>query len=198
MLAVTSIVSSTFAVAANPGPYIGAHYDGTGDALLTTFVYNFPVNLVWFCIALLAVCKVFGDRVGGISRQTLRFLGLTVAAVVIVTTLGSLIDYTLLLAEYPFGYVLYYDLLNWTAAAGLIFVSIYFSSLLLLNLNLKVSLIPAAAITILNPIWWKAGGGEDMFSFARMTLIAAIILAPIVLAALWVWHRRSFPPGRPG
>ena len=186
-----SIVALSITVSANPGPPAEQWYDNPDEAMTTIFLYNLPTNLLWFSISLSAVCWWFRDTVGEISHRTTVFIGGVFAVALIVTSLGAVIDYTLLLAAYPFGYVLYYDLLNWVVAATLIFVSIYLSSMLFLNLNPRVNLIPAVAITAMNPIWWILGIGAGTL-FVLWTVLISLLLAPFFLAHLGIWHAKNY------
>ena len=185
-------VGLSAAASANPGPPATQWYSSPAEALSTIFFYNLPTNLICFSLALVAVCWMFGKRVGDIPVRTFVFIGTVFAVALVVTSLGAVIDYTLLLAEYPFGYVLYYDPVNWTAALALIFASIYLSSLLLLNLNPKVCLIPAAAIAAMNLIWWTVGLDASS-SFALLTTLLSLALVPFALAILARWHWRNLP-----
>lgn len=194
VFATIAIAALSVTVSANPGPPAERWYDNPEEAMTTIFLSNLPVNLLWFSIALSAVCWWFGDKVGGFPRRTHVFIGGVFVAAVIITGFGAVIDYTLLLAVYPFGYVLYMDLANWLAAAALIFVSIYLSSLLILDLNPRLSLIPAAGITIMNPIWWTLGIGADIL-FAVLTILISLVLVPIFLVFLWVWHAKNYREG---
>ncbi len=191
-LAVAAIAASNFVASANPRPQVVSQYSSTEDALATIFLTNLPVNLVWFGFALLAAYRVFGTDRLGIPRRSSKFLGLTLAVVIVVTALGAVIDYTLLLGRNSAGYALYYDAVNWTTAASLIFASIYFSSMLLLDLDPKFGLIPAAAMSLLNPIWWNASMSSGMFSLGSMTLMICSLLSPIIVAYLWAWHWDKF------
>jgi hypothetical protein len=135
---------------------------------------------------------MFGRRVGDIPGRTVVFIGAVIAVALVVTSLGALIDFTLLLAEYPFGYVVYYDPVNWMAALALIFASIYLSSILLLNLDPRVALIPAIAISAMNLVWWSASIDSGS-SFALVTMFVFLVLVPFSLAILADWHLRKFP-----
>ena len=187
-----AIVGLSAVASANPGPPETLWYSSPAEALSTIFFYNLPINLLWFSLVLGALCWMFGRRVGDIPVRTLAFIGAVFAVALVVTGLGAAIDYTLLLAEYPFGYVLYYDPVNWAAALALIFASIYLSSLLLLNLDPKVSLIPAAAIAAMNLIWWSVAIDAGS-SFALLTMLLSLVLVPFSLAILARWHLRNLP-----
>lgn len=196
-MVVMSTIAISGVVLADPGPAPtpGIRYGTATDAIFMILVYNLPVNLLWLCIAVYAICRTFGNRVGVVPKDPRRFFGSIVIAAVIVTTLGSMIDFALLIRE-DFQYGLYFDAMNWTAAAALIFVSIYFSSILLLNLEPKVALIPAAAITAMNPVWWALARSEN-HSLAPSTAVVAVLLLPVFLALLWKWHRVNFPCSSP-
>jgi hypothetical protein len=165
------------------------------DALLFTFIYNLPVNLLWFSIALYGMCRAFGSRVGAVPRDPRRFFGSIIVAMAVVTALGSMIDFALLSSE-GWDYFLLFDATNWVAAAVLIFVSIYFSSLLFLNLDTRQGLIPASAITALNPIWWWLAKTQDV-SVATWTLVGSLLLLPLFFILLWKWHETRFPRSSP-
>jgi len=187
-----AMVGLSEVVSGNPGPPTTQSYSSPAEALSTIFIYNLPTNLMWFSSALAATCWMLGRRVGDIPGRTAVFIGAVVAVALVVTSLGALIDFTLLLAEYPFGYVLYYDPVNWTAALALIFASIYLSSLLLLNLDPRVALIPAIAIAAMNLVWWSASIDSGS-SFALVTMFVFLVLVPFSLAILADWHLRKFP-----
>jgi hypothetical protein len=193
--AIVASVIMSGAVSADPSAPPGLRYRSVTDALLFTFIFNLPVNLLWFSIALYGMCRAFGCRVGAVPRDPRRFFGSIMIAMVVVTALGSIIDFALLSGE-GWDYFLNFDATNWAAAAALIFVSIYFSSLLFLNLDTLQGLIPASVITALNPIWWWLAKTQDA-SVATWTLVCSLLLLPLFFMLLWKWHGTSFPRPSP-
>lgn len=166
-------------------------YDSFSEAFMWIFFSNLPVNLMWFSGVLLVICYAFGPKVGRISQKTTIFISEVFVVGLILTALGVLIDMTLLLARYPLGYIVYYDPLNWFAASALIFVSIYLSSALLLDIDPKLNLIPAVAMAVMNLIWWDVAITRGPYIAAIMSPLS-ILLAPIFLGALWAWHHKKF------
>lgn len=194
---VVAIIAASGAVSANPStPPDSLAYDSVAKGLVTIFIYNLPVNLLWFCVALYAVSRLAGDRVSRVPSDIKRYFGSIVIAIVLVTALGSMIDFALLFREGPsFSYYLYYEGWNWEVAVALIFVSIYFSSMLFVKLEPDAGLVPAGAIAMLNPVWWFIAISSDQ-SYGILTAASAILLLPLVLFLLWKWHKANFPlPG---
>ncbi len=166
-------------------------YDDFNMMFISIFLLNLPVDFSWFCAALLAIFYFSRENVGELPRRSTAFLSAVIGVALIVATLGVLIDFTLLLARYPLGYVFYYDIINWTAAAGLIFASIYLSSSLLLRIDWKLNIVPAAAMAVGNLIWWQVAVSAGPF-FASLMTPLCIMLAPVLLVALWRLHAHIF------
>ena len=196
LLSATVLLSSALVsqiCSANPGPPTNLWYSSPFEAISTIFGYNLLTNLLWFSVALYFVWRMVGDRVGALPRTREKFFGSVAVVAIIVTALGAMIDFALLLQEYPFGYVLYFDSTNWAIAMALIFVSIYFSSLIFMNLDLRFALIPAGGITALNPVWWSLARSEGGEPLVFWTLVGSAILLPLFIALLWRLHGLSFP-----
>lgn len=177
--------------AADPRPEFLWAYGNPTEAITTIFILNISTNLFWFSAVLLATCLIFGKGLGRPQDKPTLFLGNTIVVGLVVTGLGALIDYTLLLAEYPFGFVLYYDPANWFVAVVLIFASVYGASMLFLRLSPTASLMPAAVIAGLNPIWW-AMTPDAPFIMIAATVAVSLVMIPITFLLLWRWHSRRF------
>lgn len=186
------ILACSIGVAANPGPYPSDGYDGPEDAIATIFILNIWTNLFWFSALLLLTCYVWKKGFDRVSKRISIFIIGVIAVAVVVTALGALVDYTLLLREYPFGLALYYDLLNWSVAVVLIFISVYASAMLVLKVSPLASILPAAGMAALNPIWWEITLNAD-FAIEFMTVAISLILIPVFLLGLVAWHHRRFP-----
>lgn len=190
-LVLGGLLACSIGVTGNPGPYPVDGYESPEEAMVAIFILNIGPDLFWFSALLLLTCLVWKGGVDRVPKKTSMFVAGVILIALVVAALGALIDFTLLLREYPFGYTLYYDLLNWSMAVVLIFISVYASSILVLNISVKASILPAAAMAALNPIWWELAL-ETEFGIESLTILISLVMVPVFLVALAIWHGRRF------
>jgi hypothetical protein len=188
-LVIGGILASAAEVAANPGPYPVDEYEDAEDAIFTIFVHNIWTNLFWFSALLLLTCYIYKRGMERVHQKTSIFIAEVVMVALAVTALGALIDYTLLLRDYPFGISLYFNLTNWSVAVVLIFISVFASSILILDINVKAAILPAAVMAALNLIWWKIAF-DSVLPIDLMTAAISIVVIPVFLVGLALWHSK--------
>ncbi len=190
MLVATAVLASSTRASANGLPSAMDYFDTAAGTLSTIFLLNILVNLMLFSGFLLLSCWLQPRRVGKVPSSPWFFIAYTVTAATVITAIGAIVDFTLLLKANPFGYELVYDPLLWLAAVALIFVSILAASLFFLNLSLRGALVPAVGMSAVNPVWWLLGLTMPT-GLAMISLGISFVLAPLFLLGLWDWHTRS-------
>lgn len=182
--------------AANMKPLF--EFEWTVEVSLLVFLINFPINLLAYSALLLVLCSVWGRKLGEFPKEPMAFLARVALVVLLVTTLGVVIDF-LFLYSYETRYVFRYDLMKWLAASAAVGLSVYALSLLFLKMNIVLGTIPALGMMGLNlASWWFASElletSWTLCIFGPSVMAGA--LAAIPLAYLEKWHKRAFAKER--
>jgi hypothetical protein len=194
--------------AANPiAP--GPDYSSAAGALLDLFISNLPIDLFWFTVVLYFVFRFSIAGKGKMAQKTSLFMASVLLAAVVIAVVGAFIDFYAFYDGnsqdgYAFwtqdvvynGHTYYWPRRDsflgssefYLALVG-IFASIFLVSFLMVRMNWKQSLIPAAVMTALNPIAWVVLLDAEMFS-RTLLVFSAIAMAIVSVAVLALWHSR--------
>jgi hypothetical protein len=188
-----------------PGP----DYSSAAEALSDLFISNLPIDLFWFAVVLYFVFRFSIAGKGKIAQKTSLFMASVLLAAVVIAVVGAFIDFYAFYDGnsqdgYAFwtqdvvynGHTYYWPRHDsflgssefYLALAG-IFASIFLISFIIVRMNWKQSLIPAAVMTALNPIAWVVLLDADISS-RRLLIFSAIVMATVSVAVLALWHSR--------
>jgi hypothetical protein len=198
-MAIFSVVSANPIIPSRPSSDVTFRLPDPVSGILYLFILNFLVNLSWITIGLFISSKVIGHQLGSPPKKGINFLLALLAGVAVITLVGAFVDYYLVTQSFyiegvtlgtPYHgwyHLVSFDLVQWSVALVMIFVSIVLSLLLFLRLRASPSALTAGFVTILNPVWWVLIGefGEKA-SFA--TIIVGIIAAPVMLRWALIWR----------
>lgn len=168
------------------------------SAVAVLALINFSTDLLWFSSLLLLAGYFFGQDIGRVNRDTRSFGALVLLGAFIICIAGAIIDVYLLMdtVEDPYTasiryYVLTENLMSWAISSILICASVYAVSVLMLKIDFLYALVPSVGIGVLNLCWWLLCMQYHL-SIVQITVIVSIILCPIVLILLSLWHRKTF------
>jgi hypothetical protein len=197
LLSLCAFAATSQNVVANPIG-LGPDFSNSSDALIWLFFSNFPMDLFWFTVVLYFVFRGLGLKAGRPSRSLAVFAASVLVAALSIAGAGAFIDfYAFYDGSNHEGYTFWADRGAqffgspefFIALIG-IFVSIYLVSLLIVRMDWKPSIIPAAVMTALNPLAWVLLLDTGNLSVGVL-LLSTVILAAISFFILLVWHMRS-------
>lgn len=172
---------------------------------------NFFVDLLFTSLFLLATWSIVGHRIGGISKNSLVFVLLLVASVVVIAIVGAGIDLAVLYEESDGVYhsrigdvgSLDNSLLDLTYGTILVFATIYFAYAVMMRVDWRIALAPAAAMALVSPFSWILIGTVAVGPVLFLTVFfVTLVLDTIFILMLVRMHERHFsgtaPPASAG
>jgi len=156
-----------------------------------TVVLNYLPNLFLFSMMFSLAVRLF-EEVAQVPVSRKAFFGCLFLTILVISVIGSLIDMTLLMEFVPAHgeYRLAFNLLNWSTAAVLIFISIVWSGILILKIRPKPIIGIAFGIALFNFIFWLliSVHGETV---SILGILASIVLLIFPLKDLFYWHKEQ-------
>jgi len=165
----------------------------------TLFLLNIVINLFFLTGFLFLVARRFRDHLGRIPRKGWVFLVSILALATVVTMIGAIVDYYLVMGidpSYdPQARVMVINLENWAWALMFIFLSIALTSFALLRLALVPGTVLGALFIPINLIWWVLSG-QYGWNFAFLNILFSIVALPILMKSLLVFHQERLSGGK--
>lgn len=197
-LMLSAVTLFSINAAANPGTY-RADFSTSAEGITYLFLANLPIDVFLFATALYFVYRVAGPDAGHTPKRTMLFLARVLTGSIVIAFIGALIDfYAFYDRNYSGDYAFWTGHSNaffgstefFLALMG-IFVSIYAVTFLVIRLDWNLSLLPAVAITSLNPLAWIIVTGDSR-AFPLILGILFAFFSCASLAALAFWHLHAF------
>jgi hypothetical protein len=190
-MVLTCITAATSLGRADPLPSSPAPANYTIDVFLGMVLLNFPLNLFWFSLMFSLAIQTNGLKAVRFRPGRALFHLKTVAAVLVITLIGVVIDLTLLYDNYNGWLTFAPESHNWPAASFLVGLSVLICSLLIIRLRFIYSVTLATGMALMNLVWWyfyENQTGNWLF----LLYVCSIILVPVVLYSLDRWYRIVF------
>jgi hypothetical protein len=203
-LVLGALALAVFSADVSANPIVpGPDFSDSMDAVSWLFFSNFPIDLFWFTVVLYFAFRWLGVGPGKIAKRPAVFAVSVLVAALLIAVAGALIDF------YAFydggnheGYTFWADrgvqLFGSTefflALIG-VFAFVYLAAMLIVRMDWRSSLMPAAVMTALNPLAWVILFDRGDMSWG--TLVgSALILAIISFVLLTFWHIDTFERDR--
>jgi hypothetical protein len=182
-----------------PGPDTTFKLMDPAMGVATLFLLNIVVNLFFLTGFLFLVARRFRDDLGRIPRKGWVFLVSVLALATVVTMIGAIVDYYLVMGIDPSydsqARVMVMNLENWAWALTFIFLSIALASFALLRLALVPGIVLGALFIPINLIWWVLSGHFG-WNFAFLNILFSVVALPILTKGLLVFHQETLSGGK--
>jgi hypothetical protein len=178
--------------AGNPVPFGDIDLASATDIMLFLSL-NFVSNLFLFSAMFLVLGFVWRQNIGRLDPDRNQFILKMLAAVFIITLVGSLIDLATLYVSYP-AYKnqlnLKFDALRWGVGLAMILLSILLAALWLLKIRRRVSVLIGLGMAAANLAFWYTQ--IEHHRDPGVLPLVFLFFAPLLLILVRWWHLKVF------